>query len=310
MKNITRHDDLAERDKKNLLHPQTSIIEVLENGPKIIDKANGIRLTDAKGQTLIDGLAGLWCVNVGYGREELAETMKKATEKLSYYHSFTTMSSPPLIKLSEKLVDIAPGDLTKVFFGTSGSDANDTLMKIVWHYNYIKGQPEKKKIISRWGSYHGTSISSASLTGLVSFHKPYNLPLPEVRHTEMPHYYRFGHEGESEEAFTARIVGALEKMILDEGPETIGAFIAEPITGAGGVVAPSKGYFAAVQKLLKKHDILMIADEVICGYGRLGKNFGSEVFDIKPDMMATAKGLTSGYFPMSASYIPMKSGRS
>jgi len=303
MKNMTRYDDLAERDKKNLLHPQTSIIDLETNGPRIIEAAKGIKIRDAKGHELIDGLAGLWCVNVGYGREELAETMKMAAEKLSYFHSFTTMSNPAQIELAEKLTAMAPGNLSKVFFGSSGSDANDTLMKIVWHYNFIKGRPEKKKIISRKGSYHGTSIAAASLTGLLSFHKPYNLPLPEVRHTEMPHYYRFGLEGESEEAFTTRMADMLEQMILAEGPETVGAFIAEPISGAGGVMTPSKGYFAAIQKVLKKYDILMIADEVICGYGRLGKNFGSDVYGIEPDLMATAKGLTSGYFPMSASFI-------
>ena len=191
MKNITRYDDLAHRDQKSLLHPQSSILDVLNKGPRIIESGNGIRIKDAKGHELIDGLAGLWCVNVGYGNEELAETMKEAAKKLSYFHSFTTMSNPAEIVLAEKLVELAPENLTKVFFGSSGSDANDTLMKIVWHYHFIKGQPEKKKIISRTGSYHGTSVAAASLTGLASFHKPYNLPLPEVKHTDMPHYYRF-----------------------------------------------------------------------------------------------------------------------
>lgn len=303
MKNNTRHANLAKRDLKHLLHPQTNIADLLLEGPKIIEKGKGIRVTDTTGKEVIDGLAGLWCVNVGYGRVELAEVMKRAAENLGYFHSFSGMSNPPAILLAEKLNAMAPGDLSRVFYGCTGSDANDTLMKIVWHYNYILGRPEKKKIISRWSSYHGTSISTASLTGLATFHAPYNLPLPEVLHTKMPHFYRFGKPGESEAEFMVRMVGALEKLILQEGPETIGAFIAEPVTGAGGVVAPPEGYFEAVQKILKKYDILMIADEVITGYGRLGANFGSEIFNIKPDLMSSAKGLTSGYFPMSAAFI-------
>ena len=303
MKNIRRYDDLADADQKHLLHPQTNIADLLAEGPKIMESGQGIRITDVTGQQLIDGLAGLWCVNVGYGREEIAEVMKKAAENLSYFHSFSGMANPPEILLAEKLSAMAPGNLNRVFFGCSGSDANDTLLKVVWHYNYIKGRPEKKKIISRWFSYHGTSISTASLTGLPSFHAPYNLPIPEVRHTEMPHYYRNAGAGESEQAFVVRMVEALEDLILQEGPETIGAFIAEPVSGAGGVVAPPPGYFEAVQKVLKKHDILMIADEVICGYGRLGATFGSEIFNITPDLMSSAKGLTSGYFPLSAAHL-------
>ncbi len=303
MKNITRYDDLADRDLKHHLHPQTNIVDLLTDGPNIIEAGKGIYIRDARGQQIIDGLAGLWCVNVGYGREELAETMAEAARNLSYFHSFSGMSNPPEILLAEKLSAMAPGTLSRIFFGCSGSDANDTLMKIVWHYNYMKGRPEKKKIIARWSSYHGTSISTASLTGLPTFHAPYNLPIPEVRHTLMPHYFRNAEPGESEADFVVRIVKALDDMIVAEGPETVAAFIAEPVTGAGGVVAPPEGYFEAVQKVLKKYDVLMIADEVICGYGRLGKNFGSEVFNITPDLMSTAKGLTSGYFPLSAAYI-------
>jgi L-2,4-diaminobutyrate transaminase len=302
-KNITPYDDLAASDRQHLLHPQTNMVEVLTKGPKIIEGGQGIRVKDAKGNTLIDAMAGLWCVNVGYGRKELAETMADAAKRLSYFHSFTAMSNPPEIRLAEKLTAMAPGKLARAFFGCSGSDANDTLVKIVWHYNYIRGKPGKKKIISRKWSYHGTSVSTASLTGLASFHAPYNLPIPEVKHTEMPHFYRFGQKGESEAAFVERTVKALEDLIAAEGPETVGAFIAEPVTGAGGVVAPPNGYFEAVQKILKRHDILMIADEVITGFGRLGAMFGSELYGITPDLMASAKGLTSGYFPLSAALI-------
>ncbi|HXV73470.1 MAG TPA: aminotransferase class III-fold pyridoxal phosphate-dependent enzyme, partial [Sphingomonadales bacterium] len=301
--NITPFEELAESDRRHLLHPQSNMADVLKKGPQIIASGKGVRVTDAKGHTLIDGMAGLWCVNVGYGRRELAETMAKAAENLSYSHSFTGMANPPEIRLAEKLAAMAPGNLERVFFGCSGSDANDTLVKIVWHINHVRGRPQKKKIIARKWSYHGTSVASASLTGLISFHAPYNLPIAEVKHTEMPHYYCFGEKGESEDAFVARTVKALEDLITAEGPETIGAFIAEPITGAGGVVAPPPGYFEAVQKVLKKYDVLMIADEVITGFGRLGAVFGSELYHITPDLMATAKGLTSGYFPLSAALI-------
>lgn len=305
-KNASFFEELTNSDRLHLLHPQSNMVDVLEKGPRIITSGQGVRVKDAQGHTLIDGMAGLWCVNVGYGRKELAETLSEASKNLSYYHSFTGAANPPEIQLAQKLADLAPGQLSHVFFGCSGSDANDTLIKIVWHYNYIIGRPEKKKIIARKWSYHGTSIASASLTGLASFHAPYNLPISEVRHTEMPHYYRFSRKGESEQEFVERKVKALEDLILAEGPQTVAAFIAEPVTGAGGVVAPPPGYFEAIQKILKKYDILMIADEVITAFGRLGAMFGSTLYNIEADLMSTAKGLTSGYFPLSAAFVSTK----
>ncbi len=294
---------LAEMDQKHLLHPASSITQVMESGPTIMTSGKGVRVTDANGHELLDGVAGLWCVNVGYGREELGEVMKEAASEMGYYHSFTGMSNPYQIKLAEKLASIAPGKLTRVFFGSSGSDANDTILKIIWHYNNLKGRPEKRKVIARKLAYHGTSVSAASLTGIFSFHTAFNLPIPGILHTETPHYYRYGEPGESEREFSKRMADELEKMILAEGPDTVAAFFAEPIMGAGGVIHPPEGYFEEIQKVVKKYDMLMVADEVICGYGRLGVNFGSDLYGIEPDLMATAKGLTSGYFPMSAAYI-------
>jgi len=296
-------DELIAKDQKNILHPATSIVQLMEKGATIIEEGKGIHLQDSRGHKTIDGIAGLWCVNAGYGRAELGQAMADAASKLGYYHSFGAMSNRPQIELAERLVDMAPGRIGKVFFGSSGSDANDSLVKIVWHYNNILGRPEKRKIISRFNAYHGTGVASASLTGIPAFHKMFNLPIDGIIHTTNPHYYRYGHAGESEEAFSARRAAELEKMIQDEGPDTVAAFIAEPIMGAGGVIDPPKGYFAAIKAVLKKYDILFIADEVICGYGRLGSNFGSTLMDLDPDMMASAKGLTSGYFPMSAAFI-------
>lgn len=290
-------------EKQNILYPATSITHLLEKGPKIIERGKGVHVYDSTGHQLIDGIAGLWCVNVGYGREELAEAMAKGASELGYYHTFGAMSNQPQIDLAETLIDMTPPSLSKVFFGSSGSDANDTLIKIVWHYNNLKNRPNKKKIISRINAYHGTNISAASLTGLKGFHNAFDLPIKNIIHTECPHFYRYHDEGESETEFSTRRAQELEDMIIAEGPDTVAAFIAEPIMGAGGVINPPKGYFKAIQAVLKKYDILMIVDEVICGYGRLGVKFGCELYDIVPDMMATAKGLTSGYFPLSAAFI-------
>ncbi len=297
------HEDLAKANRDSIIHPATSIVQLMDQGPRIMSEGKGIHLTDSHGNTVMDAIAGLWCVNIGYGSEELADTMADAARTMGYYHTFTACSNEPQIELAEKLVQMAPGKLNKVFFGSSGSDANDTIVKIVWHYNNLKGREQKKKIIARHNAYHGTNISAASLTGLPGFHKMFDLPIQNIIHTENPHYYAYAEPGETEEQFSARRAQQLEELILKEGPDTIAAFIAEPIMGAGGVVPPAKGYFEAVQKILKKYDILMIADEVICGYGRTGYNFGSELYNIKPDLMASAKGLTSGYFPMSAAYL-------
>jgi len=295
--------DLKQIDANTILHPSTNANEFAKSGSKIISGGKGIHLHDTDGNKLIDAVAGLWCVNVGYGRQELADAMSKATMELSYYHTFTGMSNVPQIELAERLLELAPRNMSKVFFASGGSDGNDSLMKIVWYYHNLIGKPEKRKIISRWQAYHGTSIATASLTGLPSFHKDFNLPIDGVIHTESPDYYRHAQENESEREFSVRRARELEELILEQDPETVGAFIAEPIMGAGGVIAPPDGYFEEIQKVTQKYQILFIADEVVCGYGRLGTWWGSEVYKLKPDMITTAKALTSGYFPFSASFI-------
>ncbi|MFT5572664.1 MAG: L-2,4-diaminobutyrate transaminase [Cryomorphaceae bacterium] len=295
--------DLKQIDANTILHPSTNANEFAKTGSRIMQSGKGIYLKDTDGNTLIDAVAGLWCVNVGYGRKELADAMSQAAQNMGYYHTFTGMSNVPQIELAERLLDLAPNNMSKVFFASGGSDGNDSLMKIVWYYHNLIGKPEKRKIISRWQAYHGTSIATASLTGLPSFHKDFNLPIEGVLHTESPDYFRHGLEGESEIEFSKRRAQQLEDLILQHGPETIGAFIAEPVMGAGGVLTPPEGYFAEIQKVTKKYDLLFIADEVVCGYGRLGTWWGCDVYDIQPDMITTAKALTSGYFPFSASFI-------
>jgi len=243
-------------------------------------------------------------VNVGYGRAELADAMQKAALELGYYHTFSGMSNVPQIDLAERLLEKAPNGLSKVFFGSGGSDGNDSLIKIVWYINNnVRDKPQKKKIISRSQAYHGTSVATASLTGLPSFHNAFDLPINNILHTGSPDFFRYGNEGETELEFSQRRAQELEEKILDEGADTIAAFIAEPIMGAGGVIPPPRGYFDAIQKVIKKYDVLFIVDEVVCAYGRLGRWFGSEIYDLKPDMMTTAKALTSGYFPFSASFV-------
>ena len=296
-------DELADLDVKRILHPATSIVDLQTNGPRLVTAGKGLTITDHRGAEQLDGVAGLWCVNVGYGREELADAMAKSAQQLSYYHSFSGASNPYQIELADRLLKMTPASLGKVFFGSSGSDANDTLMKIAWQYHHLRGMPNKRKIIAREQAYHGTSISSASLTGLPSFHKGFGLPMEGVVRVSCPHYWRFAEEGQSEEAYCDQLINEIAQTIEQEGADTIAAFIAEPILAAGGVIPPPKGYFDKLQPLLKKHDILLIMDEVVCGYGRLGVNFGADFFNVQPDMMATAKGLTSGYFPLSAAFI-------
>ena len=294
---------LSAIDANSILHPATNADDFARTGSRIIESGKGIYLRDNSGKQLIDAVAGLWCVNVGYGREEIADAMQKAALELGYYHTFSGMSNVGQIELAERLLEKAPNGMSKVFFGSGGSDGNDSLIKIVWYINNIRNRPRKKKIISRWQAYHGTSVATASLTGLPSFHTAFDLPMNNILHTESPDFFRHGLEGESELAFSSRRAQQLEQMILAEGADTVAAFIAEPVLGAGGVVTPPEGYFAAIQKVLKRYDILFIVDEVVCGYGRLGTWFGSEMYDLKPDMMTTAKALTSGYFPYSASFV-------
>lgn len=296
-------DALQELNHQTILHPATSILDIENNGSRLIKKAKGIYVEDNNGNQLIDGIAGLWCCNLGHGRKELGEAMITAVDNLDYFHTFNGYSNEDQIHLANELIGLAPGNLSHVFFGSSGSDANDTLIKIAWQYHITRNNPTKRKIISRWQAYHGTSISTASLTGLKSFHKAFHLPLDFALHTETPHYYINGKLGESEEEYTKRLLTSLTQLIDTEGADNIAAFIGEPIMGAGGVIPPPKDYWTGVQRICRDNDILLIADEVVSGYGRTGAAFASEHYGIEPDMMATAKGLTSGVFPMSAAYV-------
>jgi len=294
---------LSQRDAEVLLHPASSISALLDKGPDMIVSASGCHVTDAEGSRLLDAVGGLWCVNVGYGRAELAQVMKEATEQLAYYHTFSNASNPWQVQLADKLLEHAPAQMGKVFFGNSGSDANDTLIKISWHYHTLRGKPNKTKVIARQQAYHGTSISTASLTGLGGFHRSFPLPQDFVLRVDCPHYYTRGLPGETEADFCGRLIDEVAQLIEREGADNIAAFFAEPINAAGGIIEPPEDYFPRLQTLLKQHDILLVADEVVCGYGRTGSWFGSEQVNCQPDMMSTAKGLTSGYFPMSAAFM-------
>jgi L-2,4-diaminobutyrate transaminase len=287
-------------DKERVLHPATSIADHLRTGPRIMAEGSGLTLTDVEGRRYLDAVAGLWCVNIGYGRTEVADAMAAQARRLAYYHTFSSMSNEPQIRLADRLLGIAPGRMSKVFFANSGSEANDTQVKLVWYYNNLRGKPQKKKIISRLGGYHGSTIASASLTGLPMFHRAFDLPIGTVLHTSPPYHYRDAAPGVAEEAYAGALATDLDALIQREGPDTVAAFIAEPVMGAGGVLVPPRTYFDRVQAVLRKHDVLMIADEVICGFGRLGRFFGSDVYGINPDLVTIAKGLTSGYFPLSA----------
>jgi len=295
---------LEAKDLEHLLHPTTNLKTHHQVGPKIHDHAQGVYMWDSQGNQYIEGMAGLWCTALGYGEEELAEVAAEHMRKLSYSQLFGSKSNEQSILLAEKLKSMVPFDAGRVFFGVSGSDANDTQIKLMWYYNNVIGRPEKKKIISRRRGYHGVTVAAGSLTGLPAFHAHFDLPIAGILHTDCPFYYREAHDGESEAAFVDRIVGNLESLIEAEGAETIAAFIAEPVMGAGGVIVPPDGYFDKVQALLKKHDILFIDDEVICGFGRTGNAFGAQTMGLAPDTMSLAKAVSSAYLPMSAVLIP------
>lgn len=297
-------DSIEAKDLKHLLHPTTNLAQHQANGPKVLTRAEGAYIWDNQGKQYLEAMAGLWCTALGYGEEELARVAYEQIRELSYNQLFGGKTNEASVLLAEKLKSMAPMDAGRVFFGLSGSDANDTQVKLMWYYNNSVGRPEKKKIISRMRGYHGVTVASGSLTGLPPFHKHFDLPIPGILHTDCPHYYRGQQGGESEAEFVDRIVGNLESLILKEGPETIAAFIAEPIMGAGGVVVPPAGYYQKVQALLKQHDILFIDDEVICGFGRTGRPFGAQTFGIEPDTMSVAKAVSSAYLPLSAVLLP------
>ncbi len=294
------------RDIAYHLHPYTNLVAHEKQGPHIMAKGDGIYVVDDSGKRYIEGLAGLWCTSLGFSEQRLVEAATRQLEALPYYHGFAHKTTPVVIELAERLIKMAPGPMSKVFFTNSGSEANDTHVKLVWYYHNAIGRPEKKKIISRRQGYHGVTVASASLTAMAYVQDSFDLPIANIIHTDCPHYWRFGEDGESEEAFATRMAESLEQLILDEGPETVGAFIAEPVQGAGGIILPPATYFAKVQEVLLRHDVLFIADEVICGFGRTGNMFGCQTYDLKPDMVTVAKALSSAYLPIGAAMISEK----
>ena len=296
--------NFAARDVEALLHPATNLATHRTTGPMLLERAEGIHVWDAAGKEYIEGLAGLWCTGLGYGNTELVEAAAEQMRKLSFTHLFGGRSHEPAIQLAEKIKEIAPCPTSKVFFTSSGSEANDSQIKLQWYYNNAIGRPNKKKIISRMRAYHGVTIAAGSLTGLPIFHADFDLPIARILHTDTPHYWRNAKDGESEEEFASRLAGKLEALIEREGPETIAAFIAEPVMGAGGVIVPPKTYFAKVQAILRHYDIAFIADEVICGFARTGSMFGSQTFGMQPDTVTMAKAITSAYMPLGAITVP------
>jgi 4-aminobutyrate--pyruvate transaminase len=290
----------AARDIAYHLHPYTNAVKHEAEGPLVLARGKGIYVYDEEGREYIEGLAGLWCASLGFGEERLVEAAARQMRKLPYYHNFAHKAPDIVVELAERLVKMAPVPMSHAFFCNSGSEANDTVVKMVWYINNALGRPNKKKIISRVKAYHGVTVAATSMQGLPINQRDFDLPLDRFLHTDCPHYYRYGLPGESEEDFASRCAANLEKMIQEQGPETVAAFIAEPIQGAGGVIIPPKGYFEKIQAILRKHDILFIADEVICGFGRTGNMFGSETFKLQPDIMTMAKALSSAYLPISA----------
>ena len=296
-------NSIEARDKAYHLHSYTNARALERDGSLVIDRGEGIYVYDVSGKKYIEAMSGLWSVGVGFGENRLVEAAAKQMAKLPYYHTFTARSHGPSIELAEKLIQMAPVPMSKAYFTNSGSEANDTAVKMVWYRSNALGKPEKKKIISRIKGYHGVTVASASLTGLPNNHRSFDLPLAGIFHTSCPHYRAFKQEGETEAAFVTRCAKELEDLILKEGPETVAAFIGEPVMGAGGVIVPPTGYWDAIQKVLKKYDILLIADEVICGFGRTGEMFGTTTYDLQPDIMTLSKQISSSYQPISALLI-------
>jgi 4-aminobutyrate--pyruvate transaminase len=287
-------------DLASLLHPFTNLQLLSETGPTILERGKGVFVYDSDGKEYLEAMSSLWCVALGWGEEELIETAAEQMRKLAFVHIFAGRSHDPAIALAEKLKEIAPFPVGKVFFANSGSEANDSQVKFHWLAANARGQTRRKKIIGRHGGYHGVTLASASLTGLGPVHEGYSLPLDFARHVSAPHFYRGGLPGESEASYVARLADELEVLIQSEGPDTIAAMIAEPVIGAGGAMIPPKGYFPAIMAVLRRHGIAMIDDEVVCGFGRTGNWFGCTSYDFQPDSMSLAKALSSAYIPISA----------
>jgi 4-aminobutyrate--pyruvate transaminase len=300
---MPRSNSIVSADIANHLHGYTNLRQHQRQGPMVIAEGHGIYIKDENGKQYIEAMSGLWCAALGFDNERLVEAAAKQMRRLPFYHGFANKSHEPVAELAERLVAIMPVPMSKAFFNNSGSEANDTAIKLVWYYNNALGRPRKKKIIARMKGYHGVTVATASLTGLAPNHRDFDLPIANIRHADCPHFYREAKPGESEEDYATRLADSLDAQIRREDPETVAAFIAEPVMGAGGVIIPPKTYFAKIQAVLKKHDVLLIADEVICGFGRTGNMFGSETYGLKPDILTLAKAVTSAYLPLSATMI-------
>jgi 4-aminobutyrate--pyruvate transaminase len=293
----------ARRDLAYHLHPSTDLRQVETEGPLVMARGEGVYVFDEHGNRYLEGMAGLWCASLGFSERRLAEAAYRQMTELPFYHAFAGKVPAVATELAEKLVSMVPGGLARVIFANSGSEANDTAIKLAWYYNNALGRPEKKKIIGRQKGYHGMTVAAASVTGLAFVHADFDLPRGRFLHTGCPHHYRFAKPGESEEQFASRLAAELDALIVREGPGTVAAFFAEPVMGAGGVIVPPATYFEQVQPVLRKHDVLFVVDEVICGFGRTGSMFGAQTFDLRPDILTCAKALTAGYLPMSATLV-------
>ena len=300
---MPRSNSIASIDVANHLHPYTNLRQHQRQGPLVVTEGHGVYVKDESGRQYIEAMSGLWCAALGFSEERLVEAAAKQMRRLPFYHGFANKSHEPVAELAEKLVAMMPVPMSKVFFNNSGSEANDTAVKLVWYYNNARGRHAKKKIIGRLKGYHGVTVATASLTGLGPNHRDFDLPIERIRHADCPHHYRYAHPGESEEEFASRLAESLDLQIQRENPETVAAFIAEPVMGAGGVILPPRTYFEKIQRVIKKHDVLLIADEVICGFGRTGNMFGSETYGLKPDILTLAKAVTAAYLPLSATIV-------
>jgi 4-aminobutyrate--pyruvate transaminase len=296
-------NSIEARDVASLVHMQTNLRKHQKEGPLVIERGEGCRVFDNSGREYIESIAGLWCASLGFGSERLAKVAYEQMRTLGYYHLYRHRSVEPAIALAEELLKIAPVPMARVLFQCSGSEANDTAIKLAWYYWNAVGQPQRTKIIARQMAYHGNTCAAVSLSGKPDMHAGFGLPFVNFKHTEFPHYYRRHEPGESEYQFSGRMAEALEALIEEEGPESIAAFFAEPVMGAGGAIVPPEGYFEKVQAVLRKYDILFVADEVICGFGRTGEMWGSQTFGIKPDMLTSAKALSAAMQPISAVMI-------
>jgi len=298
---LENRNELDAWDREHFFHPSTHMAAHArgDSPNRIITSGEGVYIVDREGRRSLDAFAGLYCVNAGYGRREIADAIAEQAHQLAYYHAYVGHGSEPSIRLARMVIERAPAGMSRVFFGLSGSDANETNIKLVWYYNNVLGRPAKKKIISRWRGYHGSGVMTGSLTGLALFHNAFDLPRPPVLHTDAPYYFRRADRTMSEEQFAQHCADRLEALILREGPDTVAAFIGEPVLGTGGIVPPPAGYWDKIQAVLRRYDVLLIADEVVTGFGRLGTMFGADRYGIRPDLITIAKGLTSAYAPLS-----------